>query len=71
MENDMAQLNIDLSNINTKTLADAEATILSVAMEQNRYNQSKTATQVGLSRGALRYKLREYFGNKYVGSKGV
>lgn len=36
---------------------------------EGRYNQVKAAKLLGISRGSLRYKLKEYFGDKYVGSK--
>jgi DNA-binding protein Fis len=32
----------------------------------SRYNQSKASKMLGISRGALRYKLKEYFGDKYI-----
>lgn len=58
-------LNINVSNLGT-ALKDAEKQILEAAMVQNKFNQSKAAKSVGLSRGAFRYKLKEYFPNKYI-----
>lgn len=46
-----------------------EAPLLAQAIETCRYNQVKAAKLLGISRGSLRYKLKEYFGDKYVGSK--
>jgi len=30
-----------------------------------KYNQSRAAIRLGMSRGSLRTKLKEYFGSKY------
>lgn len=38
-------------------------------MEKHRWNQSKTAIALGMSRGTLRTKLKQYFGNKYIGTR--
>lgn len=34
-------------------------------MKQFKYNQSRTAKEMGISRGTLRTKLYKYFGNEY------
>ena len=34
-------------------------------MQECKYNQSRAAIKLDMSRGTLRYKLKEYFGNKY------
>lgn len=34
-------------------------------MNECKYNQSKAANRLGMSRGCLRMKLEKYFGNKY------
>ena len=44
-----------------------EADLLEFAMMQTQYNQSKAAKSLGISRGSLRSKLKEYFGNQYIG----
>ncbi len=45
---------------------EVEAPMLEVLMEHTRYNQSRTARILGLSRGTLRQKLRHYFGDRYI-----
>jgi DNA-binding protein Fis len=34
-------------------------------MQECRYNQTKAAKRMGMSRGCLRTKLKEHFGNSY------
>lgn len=36
------------------------------AMYMNKYNQSKAAKSLGVSRGTLRTKLLQYFGREFV-----
>lgn len=50
-------------------LAHAEAQIIEHVLKKNRYNQSKTAKLLGVSRGTLRTKLQQYFGDEYVGHR--
>jgi len=38
-------------------------------LKESRYNQSKTARILGISRGTLRTKLAKYFGDTYVGNR--
>lgn len=52
-----------------EAVANVEKNLLSAAMEANRYNQSEVSRITGLSRGALPYKLKAYFGDKYIGGK--
>lgn len=35
----------------------------------SRFNQSKTAKALGISRGSLRMKLEQYFPGQYIGSR--
>lgn len=44
----------------------AEKEIILIAMKTNKYNQSKAATNLGVSRGTLRTKLKQYFGEEFV-----
>ncbi len=37
-------------------------------MKKTNCNQTKTAVALNLSRGALRYKLKEHFGDEYFRS---
>ncbi len=41
-------------------LSEVEAPMLEVVMEKVRYNQSKAAKVLGLNRGTLRTKLKQY-----------
>jgi Fis family transcriptional regulator, factor for inversion stimulation protein len=50
-------------------LEEAEPPMLQIVMEQSRFNQSRAAEVLGISRGTLRQKLRKYFGDKYVGTR--
>ncbi len=52
-------------------LEEAEPPMLQIVMEQSRFNQSRAAEVLGISRGTLRQKLRKYFGDKYVGTREV
>jgi len=47
-------------------LSDMEAVIYEAAYAAARYNQSKAARSLGVSRGTFRTKLREHFGSKYI-----
>jgi Fis family transcriptional regulator len=42
-----------------------EASWLKKVMHSTKYNQSKAAIKMGWSRGTLRGKLKEHFGNEY------
>lgn len=46
-------------------LNEIEPPLLQALMEHTRYNQSKAASILGLSRGTIRKKLALYFGEKY------
>lgn len=46
-------------------LATLEAAYLEKTMKDTKYNQSRAAIKMGLSRGTLRTKLREHFGSLY------
>ncbi len=47
-------------NVYKLVLAEIEAPLLEVVMRYTRGNQSKAAIMLGLSRGTLRKKLKEY-----------
>ena len=42
-----------------------EKETLRYVMHAVKYNQSKAAKQMGISRGSLRMKLAKHFGNEY------
>lgn len=50
-------------------LEEVEIPLYRAVMEHCKYNQSRAAMMLGVSRGTLRTKLRKYFDDKYVGSR--
>lgn len=46
-----------------------EEPLFEIVMDRYRYNQSKAANALGMSRGTLRTKLKQHFKDKYVGSR--
>ena len=50
-------------------LEEIEIPLFKAVMEHCKYNQSRAAIMLGISRGTLRTKLRSYFDDKYVGSR--
>lgn len=50
-------------------LEEIETPLFRAVMEHCKYNQSRAAVMLGVSRGTLRTKLRRYFDDKYVGSR--
>jgi Fis family transcriptional regulator, factor for inversion stimulation protein len=50
-------------------LEEVETPLFRAVMEHCKYNQSRAAMMLGVSRGTLRTKLKRYFDDKYVGSR--
>lgn len=50
-------------------LEEVEMPLFRAVMEHCKYNQSRAALMLGISRGTLRTKLRQYFDDKYVGTR--
>lgn len=50
-------------------LEEIETPLFKAVMEYCKYNQSRAAVMLGISRGTLRTKLRHYFDDKYVGTR--
>jgi DNA-binding protein Fis len=50
-------------------LEEVETPLFRAVMEHCKYNQSRASKILGISRGTLRTKLREYFDDKYVGTR--
>ena len=50
-------------------LAEIEKKYIEFIYQQSRYNQSRAAKMLGLSRGCLRMKLEQHFGDKYIGKR--
>lgn len=52
---------------NTKTgLQALEAAYIEYVYKRAKYNQSRAAKMLGISRGCIRMKLKEYFGDQYL-----
>lgn len=63
-------IEVNVLQLDTSTLAAAEASVLEAAIKSTRFNQLKAAKLLGISRGSLRTKLNQYFPGQYVGSRG-
>lgn len=59
--------NVTMQNYDSYRVAktEFEKAWLEKTMEDCKYNQSKAANRLGMSRGCLRMRLEKYFGNKY------
>lgn len=60
--------NLDL-NLYDLVLEEIEGPMFRTVMEMTRYNQSKAARVLGVSRGTLRTKLKYYFDDEFIGSR--
>ncbi len=58
-----------VTNLYDMVLEQIEPSLLETIMKYCRYNQSKAADVLGLSRGTLRAKLIKYFGDQYCGHR--
>ncbi len=47
-------------------MEEVEVPLIKAVMDFTRDNQSRTARILGISRGTLRTKLQQYFGDKYI-----
>ena len=50
----------DVSNVYDLVMAEVEAPMLEIVMKYTRHNQTKAAHVLGLNRGTLRKKLKQY-----------
>lgn len=50
----------DVTDVYEMVLAEVEAPMLEVVMKYTRHNQTKAANVLGLNRGTLRKKLKQY-----------
>lgn len=59
------------SNLNLYQLIieEIEAPLFRTVMEMTRYNQSRAARVLGVSRGTLRTKLKRYFDEEFIGTR--
>lgn len=61
LENHFSHINGQLpDNLYEKILAQVEAPLMEAVMEYTKNNQSRAAIVLGLSRGTLRKKLKQY-----------
>ena len=60
---------VDL-NLYQLIVEEIEAPLFRTVMELTRYNQSKAARVLGVSRGTLRTKLKRYFDDEFIGTRG-
>ncbi|MBA4697701.1 MAG: Fis family transcriptional regulator [Legionella sp.] len=56
-------------NLHQLILEEIEAPLFRTVMELTRYNQSKAARVLGVSRGTLRTKLKRYFDDEFIGTR--
>lgn len=56
-------------NLYDLVLESVEAPLLRAVMEMTRYNQSRAARVLGVSRGTLRTKLKCYFDDEFIGTR--
>lgn len=58
-------------NLYQLIVEEVEAPLFRTVMELTRYNQSKAARVLGVSRGTLRTKLKRYFDDEFIGTRDV
>ena len=56
-------------NLYQLILEEVEAPLFRTVMELSRYNQSRAARILGVSRGTLRTKLKRYFDDEFIGTR--
>jgi Fis family transcriptional regulator len=56
-------------NLYQLIIEEIEAPLFRTVMELTRYNQSRAARVLGVSRGTLRTKLKRYFEDEFIGSR--
>lgn len=59
-----------ISNLYDLLMEQIEPALFKTVIERSKYNQSRAASMLGLSRGTLRKKLSKYFDDQYCGSRG-
>jgi Fis family transcriptional regulator, factor for inversion stimulation protein len=56
-------------NLYQLIIEEIEAPLFRTVMEMTRYNQSRAARVLGVSRGTLRTKLKHYFDEEFIGTR--
>lgn len=59
-----------VNNLYELVLEQVEPALLEATIQREKYNQSRTAKTLGLSRGTTREMLKKYFGEKYCSIRG-
>jgi len=59
----------DVIDLHQMVLEQIEPPLLQVVMEKYKYNQSRAAKALGISRGTCRTLLIKYFDDKYCGHR--
>lgn len=59
----------DIVDLYKFVLEEIEEPLYKCTIEYCRYNQSRAAAILGVSRGTLRSRLKYYFNEKYVGTR--
>lgn len=69
----LSAVNSKDANLNLYQLIveEVEAPLFRTVMELTRYNQSKAARVLGVSRGTLRTKLKRYFDDEFIGTRDL
>ena len=69
----LSSVNLKDSNLNLYQLVveEIEGPLFRTVMELTRYNQSKAARVLGVSRGTLRTKLKRYFDDEFIGTRDL
>ncbi len=65
--NGSKEINLNLYQL---IVEEVEGPLFRTVMELTRYNQSKAARVLGVSRGTLRTKLKRYFDDEFIGTRG-
>lgn len=73
VKNYLTAVNSKDANLNLYQLIveEIEAPLFRTVMEMTRYNQSKAARVLGVSRGTLRTKLKRYFDDEFIGTRDL
>ena len=64
--NNTKEVNLNLYEL---IIEEIEGPLFRTVMELTRYNQSKAARVLGVSRGTLRTKLKHYFDDEFIGTR--
>lgn len=59
----------DIVDLYKLVIEEIEEPLYKCAIEHCRYNQSRAAAILGVSRGTLRARLKHYFDDQYVGTR--